>query len=115
MCKIIAPYLLFLFPLMAFASNVVDKEVLQRILNNVSHECLGNPAWPISLPVDNDPWLLGRLEALAESGLVQPAWLDNRPVWLLTPTGAVSSPRSGDGCIGRMLLRHGLQEVPCDR
>ncbi len=111
MCKIIVSYLLFLFPLTASAFNVVDKEVLHRIMNNVSQECLGKPAWPLSLLVENDPWLLGRLEALTESGLVQPAWLDNRPVWLLTPTGANSSPRTGDGCIGRMLLRHGSQEV----
>ncbi len=114
MSKIIIFYLFFLFSASAAAINVADKEVLQRIIDNFSHECLGEPAWPISLPVENDPWLSGRLAALAEAGLAHPAWSDSRPVWLLTPAGNGSAFNAGDRCYGRMLLRQGPQEVHMD-
>ncbi|WP_213989945.1 hypothetical protein [Sodalis sp. dw_96] len=115
MCKKIVFCLFFLFPLTASASNVVAKEALQHIITTVSFECLGEPVWPISVPMENDSWLLGRLGVLAGAGLVRPAWSNNRPVWLLTPTGTPSSSGSGDGCINRMLLRQGSQEACIDR
>jgi len=98
-------YPLFFFSLTASAANVVDKELFERIINTFSLECIGEPAWPISLPEDNDPWLLGRLDALADAGLVHSAWMNNRRVWLLTPADTPSTPRTGDGCYGRMLLQ----------
>ncbi|XBS68761.1 hypothetical protein ABK905_19545 [Acerihabitans sp. KWT182] len=86
--------------------------MLQNILDEFTFECLGEPAWPISQPLEGDSWLSGRLDILAQAGLTQPAWKNNRQVWLLTPTGPTT--RRGDPCYGRMLLRQASQEARAD-
>ncbi|NDL65362.1 hypothetical protein [Acerihabitans arboris] len=75
------------------------------LTNNKPVACHGEPGWPITPMVKNDPWLAGRLLALADAGFVQHEEQgDGGMGWWLTPTGTMVPWSHWDGCYGRMLI-----------
>ncbi|MEA9388963.1 hypothetical protein SJI19_00070 [Acerihabitans sp. TG2] len=51
---------------------------------------------------NNDHWMAGRLDALAQAGFTRPGGEASR--WLLTPTGMPGAQVTFDDCVGRMLI-----------
>ncbi len=97
-------YLLALISLSAYSSERLHKKNLIDFTNNKRVECDGEPVWRLSLPVEGDAWLSGRLSALAEAGFARLEQGEGGAQWWLTPANAGGRRPHGDSCYGRMLI-----------
>lgn len=102
MLRFILCCLLLPFPGYVFSDQFIYDEIIKEIINGKVVKCRGEPMWEITLPLNNDHWMAGRLDALAQAGFTRQG--GGSPIWLLTPADAPDVQIASDDCMGRMLI-----------
>lgn len=110
--KILLAILGLLFPLVNIAASSDQyREKIQLALDSQPPLCLGETAWPVTVPLHESVWINAKMESLVDAGLATSTSTSQKKTWQLTPQGRRYYKQHGDFCYGRMRIKNIIEKI----